>query len=229
VSKEQLVKKTGTEEPIPGKCGSKLRKTDPPRYCAKNPLPGRTRCNLHGGLTPRGEDSPHYKDGTYMSKYIPDQLMDKYIDASQDRALLSLREDIMVLDSIILDRLSKLFLGESGGYFKNLSGALEDLQNAWVDNPEDVPFLMNQLGDLISKGRSQSETISELTNLQLKKEKLVQSERKRLEQMHQMMSAEQVTAIIGALTKIVREEVEDQTTRTRIANKLTELMTKNNG
>lgn len=54
---------TGSPQPIPGKCGRKLRGTNPPRYCKQPPIRGRTACKLHGGRTPRGPASPHYRDG----------------------------------------------------------------------------------------------------------------------------------------------------------------------
>ena len=37
----------GSPEPVPGKCGSKMRGTDPPRYCTRWPKKGRNRCELY--------------------------------------------------------------------------------------------------------------------------------------------------------------------------------------
>lgn len=45
---------------IVNKCGAKTRAGTP---CQRAPLAGRTRCRLHGGATPRGRESPHYKHG----------------------------------------------------------------------------------------------------------------------------------------------------------------------
>lgn len=43
---------TGSPELIPGRCGARLRRHDPPRYCKQYPRRGGTRCGLHGQLIP---------------------------------------------------------------------------------------------------------------------------------------------------------------------------------
>lgn len=51
--------------PIPHErtiCGAKTRSGPP---CRRAPTPGRTRCNLHGGKSPRGKDHPRYSHGYY--------------------------------------------------------------------------------------------------------------------------------------------------------------------
>src|SRR5215831_19115754 len=42
-------------------CGAKCRTTGKP--CTRPPVSGRTRCRVHGGATPVGIASPHYKHG----------------------------------------------------------------------------------------------------------------------------------------------------------------------
>ncbi len=42
------------------RCGAKTRKGTP---CQRPPMAGMTRCRLHGGATPIGMASPHYKHG----------------------------------------------------------------------------------------------------------------------------------------------------------------------
>lgn len=43
--------------------GAKLCPKCPPARCRRPPTPGRTRCRLHGGATPRGKASPHFRHG----------------------------------------------------------------------------------------------------------------------------------------------------------------------
>lgn len=42
------------------RCGAKTRKGTP---CQRPPMAGMARCRLHGGATPIGMASPHYKHG----------------------------------------------------------------------------------------------------------------------------------------------------------------------
>lgn len=47
-------KPRGSAEPIPGRCGAKLRGTNPARYCMLYPKPGGTRCTrFHGSKAPQ--------------------------------------------------------------------------------------------------------------------------------------------------------------------------------
>jgi hypothetical protein len=45
-------------------CGAKNRQGEP---CRRPPAAARTRCRLHGGATPRGWESPHWKHGQYSN------------------------------------------------------------------------------------------------------------------------------------------------------------------
>jgi hypothetical protein len=51
-------------------CGAKNRSGS---TCKRAVTPGRTRCHYHGGATPCGTDSPHFKHGRY-SKHMKKQL-----------------------------------------------------------------------------------------------------------------------------------------------------------
>src|SRR5262249_55581059 len=73
------------------RCGAKLRGKN--AVCKRRPLKGRKRCRLHGGNTPAGVASPHFRHGR-RSKYLrdlPKKLTDYCTAASEDQDLLSLR------------------------------------------------------------------------------------------------------------------------------------------
>jgi len=103
------------------KCNAKTRSGTP---CKRSPAKGSTRCRLHGGATPKGPDSPHFKHGMY-SKYIstslgevlaeldhiaPEQLTDPSNEIKLLQALIltcqSLQNDVQELKDV--DVLSKI-------------------------------------------------------------------------------------------------------------------------
>ena len=55
------------------------------------------RCRLHGGKSPAGLASPHYKDGRY-SKALPARLAARYATAEADPRLLELRDEVALTD-----------------------------------------------------------------------------------------------------------------------------------
>src|SRR5690606_3084472 len=85
-------------------CGAKTRAGTP---CKRAPVPGRTRCRLHGGLTPAGASHYNFKTGRY-SKVLPARLRERYEEAAADPELLALREDIALLDSRLDDLLKRV-------------------------------------------------------------------------------------------------------------------------
>lgn len=68
--------------------------------CKKAAMKGRTVCRAHGGATPRGIASPHLQHGRW-SKDLPTQLARRYEAAVEDPDLLSLRDEIALVDTQI--------------------------------------------------------------------------------------------------------------------------------
>ncbi len=85
-------------------CGAKTRRGSP---CQRRPARGRNRCKLHGGATPRGIGSPHFKTGKY-SRYLPDRLISDYHKISRDEELRSFRQELILIEAHIGELLQSL-------------------------------------------------------------------------------------------------------------------------
>jgi len=91
-------------------CGAKTRSGG---TCQKAPVPGRARCRLHGGASlPAGPMHPTYKHGRYSKGGIPKGLREHLERAEADPDLMSLREEIVVIQAVIAERLAGI--GEGG-------------------------------------------------------------------------------------------------------------------
>jgi hypothetical protein len=86
-------------------CQARKKRTG--EQCRRRAVAGMRVCTVHGGLTPRGAASVHFKTGRY-SRYLPARLLDKYEDAGTDPRLLELREDIALLDARIAQLLERV-------------------------------------------------------------------------------------------------------------------------
>ena len=84
------------------RCKAKAKQTG--KRCKRSPTPGREVCRLHGGATPRGIDSPHFKHGRY-SKAVPDRLIEQYEASRTDPDLITMRDDISLTDARIMDQI----------------------------------------------------------------------------------------------------------------------------
>lgn len=80
-------------------CGAKTRSGG---TCQKPPLRNRSRCKLHGGKAPvAGPTHPAYKHGRYSMASIPKPLREFLEQTASDPELMSLRQEIMLVQSTI--------------------------------------------------------------------------------------------------------------------------------
>lgn len=101
----------GSRKPIPGKCGAKLRKSKPARFCKKEPVAGRKRCELHGGTVRQGLDHPNTKTGL-RSRYLPKGLLERYETARADSDLMKIREDVALTEGLLALNTARLKHGQ---------------------------------------------------------------------------------------------------------------------
>ena len=73
-------------------CGAKLRGKN--AYCQKAPM-ANGRCRLHGGKTPSGPDSPHFKHGKYADAF-KGQMAERFARLQQDPTPLDAVTDLNV-------------------------------------------------------------------------------------------------------------------------------------
>lgn len=89
-----------------------LAKTKNGSPCQRFPLRNRTRCRLHGGLTPRGAAHPSFKHGEY-SKYtlhIPQEFTGKDIISAPPIPV----GDVMMAIRTLTEEIPKIFINRLG-------------------------------------------------------------------------------------------------------------------
>ena len=188
------------EKPPVRVCGANLR-NKPGCTCRKPPVTGRNRCELHGGLTPRGLASANTKTGRY-SKDVPTQLSSRYEEARQDQELLNLRDDIAIAEARTGELLSKL--GEGA----DLQKAIQHLQNQITKGGSTPSEITAEIQKLTNKLTAfEGATWAEVREQQEKKRKLIESERRRLRDMAMFISVEQVMLLMSRVQDIVMRNV----------------------
>lgn len=202
-------------------CGARTRSKG---YCRKAPLSGRNRCKLHGGASPRGIASASYKHGSY-SKDLPSKLAERYLDAMTDDELLSLRSDIALLQTRVSDQLSNFSEGGTGELFVQACEIYNDLIKALGrEDQVESQHLLSELGKTLKQGSKEHFTWQGIEETLEKKRKLSDSERKRLVDLKQMVTVEELMIVTGALVDSVRRHVSDQQALVHISNDLRELL-----
>jgi hypothetical protein len=180
-------------------------------------MAGKNVCYHHGGKSQVGAAVATFKDGRY-SKYLPERLAERYQEAASDPELLSLREDVALLDARLSQLLARAGTGESAEAWARVQKALKNLRKAEAGGkPERKREARFELEDAIEAGGKDIEVWAEIGDHLERRRKLTESERKRLVDMEQMVRADQAMAFVAAVVSSVRAHVEDPKTLAAIS------------
>lgn len=191
------------------------------QQCKQNAVTGKSVCVYHGGKTPGGIASPHFKTGRH-SKYLPTRMIEAYEAARQDGELLDLTNEIAVLDARINDLMRRVDTGEAGVLWGKAQTAFSDLESARVSQDADgMRTALFELGGLLKKGHSDYAVWAEIQNLMEQRRKLVETERRRRVDMHTMMRDDEAMLLVSYLISSVTTHVKDRDTLAAIQLDLT--------
>ncbi len=195
-------------------------------YCALPPVKGRSRCRYHGGKTPRGIDSPHFKHGMRVSKRIlPDGFYQRTFEqVFENPRLLTLRKDIAILEVRIAELCTELkFGGTAPKAMKQLNETYRSMLKARKEN-QPIDEHLQEMGLLLLRLQQNSETWESIANWIERKALLIEKERKHLLSTCQMMSLEQVLVLTRQMVTILHEEIPDRTVSRRINERIRALL-----
>jgi hypothetical protein len=178
------------------------------------------RCRMHGGTSLAGVASPTLTTGRY-SKYLPERLLERYQDAAQDADLLAMRQELALLDARLADVLQRVDTGESGALWKNVQDAFRDFERERNSEREFVAWM--RLASTIQDGMADYAAWQEVGRLIDQRQRLAESERKRLVDMRQMITAERAMVLLAAITDTIRRHVSDRSTLAAISADLARL------
>lgn len=199
-------------------CTAKSKRTGQP--CKRPAMVGRTVCYHHGGMIPRGIALPQTTTGRY-SKHLPTRLLATYEAAKRDPELLALRDEVALIDARLADLLKRVETGESGATWRAVRGAYGAFEEATVKKDTDAARgALTSLKSLIVRGAADEAAWSDVRTCLEQRRRLVESERKRLVEMQQMVGADEAALLVRTLTEAVREHVRDPAALRAIADAL---------
>jgi len=191
-------------------CGAKTRQGGP---CQVAPMPN-GRCYRHGGATPSGLASPHFRHGRF-SRDVPTRLMSRYEQALADPELLSVRSDVAVLQALINEKLAKLEGPESEPAWERLQNQMVTFASAWKSDkttPSENDAAIVAMLKTLQEGVGEMAVLNEIRSLMQQRAKLAHQEHDRLVDLQQYMTVERVMLIAAALADIVKRHVPSQDT-----------------
>jgi len=182
------------------------------------------KCRAHGGATPSGIACVNTRHGRY-SKSLPVRLQARFEEAATDPDLLNMREDIALLDARLSDVLEQASNQESGELWQGLKDALRTYDKATGRDAETTRAdAFASIRFLINEGYNERQSWQEIRSILQERKALVESERKRLIDMQQMITATQANLLLGAVAHIIKSNVTDRDALQRISAELGQLV-----
>lgn len=180
---------------------------------------------MHGGKALAGVASATYKTGRY-SKYLPARLTERYQEAQADTELLALREEVSLIDSRLTDLLQRVDTHEAGHWWKELRRVYKEYREAErLDDTGTMNHCIEEWGSIVQFGLNDYAAWNEVYGVLEQRRKLVESERKRLIDMQQVITSERAMLLISALVSIIQTHVSDRHTLAAISADVGKLIT----
>ncbi|MFN8565362.1 MAG: hypothetical protein U0703_27895 [Anaerolineae bacterium] len=158
-------------------------------YCCTRPM-SNGKCRKHGGKTPSGIASPHFKTGMY-TRYMPPRLLERYHESLSNPDRLALDDAIAIIDARLVDELLSVDQGGSVNAWEAAGEAYQELKTAMstVDIPG-AQVAMTTLEAIFTRQVADRMAWVAFDNLLEQRRKLVDTDRKRRRDMQQMITIE---------------------------------------
>jgi len=195
-------------------CNAKAKSSG--KKCRQPVVPGSTKCRYHGGLTPRGKASPHYKNGK-RSKYHPANFTEEYERALGHPELMSLRADIALVDVRIQHLLDDLSANRDAYNPNMLRAQISQFQDAYQSRDATrLASLLRQIDDGLETFVASQAGWEELFEAQAHKAKLLEAERRREVDMGAMLSMNQMLMVADRFLEMINTLVTSAEDRKRL-------------
>lgn len=207
-------------------CGAKAKSSGKP---CRAPAMANGRCRVHGGATPSGVNSPHWKHGRYV-KSMPKTIIPFLEEQAQDADRLSLEKELDLVDarmSLLLESVGK---SDGPAAWRALEAASEEFNRAQnAPGPDRVRVArmfqaMQKIQDTIASGAGDAATWGEMMTLIDRRRMLVESVERRAISTGRAIPAEAVLNMFASFARTVVDEITDPTQRRRIAVRIKEIM-----
>lgn len=201
-------------------CGAKTKSGKPCRA----PAMANGRCRIHGGATPRGHALPQTTHGRY-SKHLPTRLAALYAETESDTELLSVRQDIRLIDALILSNFDKLDTGESKQYWDDMLKWILKARVAYKsENYATLEQALDEMEAITDGRRLHYATEQEIRDKVEQRRKLVETEQKISLQGERAISVEQLMLLMSSVLQVITSVVKDSGQRNAIAYQLEKLI-----
>lgn len=181
---------------------------------------------MHGGSNATqevvGTRNPAFKHGRY-SKHLPTDLGDRYAEALASSDLLSLRDEVAVLEARISELLSAA--APAREHWAAAGEAFAAMRRASAANDAaGMASAASRLDAALRAGSRAGAAWAEVAGLMDRKRRLARDEVRRLSTLGQTITAERAMVLVAALADSVMRNVTDMQARQRVRDDFARLV-----
>ena len=218
----QLGPRTPMDAPRPdARCKGHNKAGEP---CGKRPMKGRDYCRNHGGRVPAGADSPNLRHGRY-SKHLPQKLAERVEVAIADPNLVSLRDELALLDVLTQDALAGLDADGGPALWYELRRHWSGFEKAMAAG--DLPAMREAVGtisELVGRGVADANALSTVRGLIQDRRKVARDEVQRERALDQHVTAQQAMLLAEALSATALHYIRDAGDRAAFGTDLARIL-----
>lgn len=179
-------------------------------------MKGRTRCYRHGGASPAGIASPHWK-GRGFSKHLPTGMVADFRRALADPDLLDLSGDLALIEAQLAQAVRATHAGDVESAWRRFRDAWSRFATAHAaDDEAGSRVAIAELQALYDDGPQPFDASERIDGLLERRRKLVATEQRRRVTMRELVAGERFMAFVAAVAESVRRHVPDQAARQAI-------------
>jgi len=164
---------------------------------------------------------PQFRTGRY-SKSVPDRLISRYQEALQDEERHDLADEIALAETKVDDILARMEQGESGELWLRLRDLERRVRRATGDQRAS---LLGEMFNLIRRGAQDEVMWREVERWVTRKQRVVETDMRVAKDKQEMVSAEEVMALMAGILDSIKRHVVDQATRKALARDIRALGT----
>lgn len=205
-----------------GQCSAIAKSTR--RRCAQHAMVGKNVCSYHGGKTPKGPASPHFKTGLQSSD-LPTRLQARYEAGQDDPDLVTLRKELRIATAKLGDALNRIDDSHPDEIWADLQKHREKLLTLKPKAPQRIHH-MNEIICLIQDGAEEWAKWEGVIEWLEVRRRLVDTEARRSKSLSEETAIRAFGAAGMLLVEVLKKHIEDDKLTRRIASDFSNGLTK---
>lgn len=188
------------------------------RRCKNRRAEGKQVCWIHGGSTPAGAKSVHFRHGARgrLVRAIPAKYREQFERSLRSPELYSQRPQLALLDARLVELLERMDGGDSFASWQELRMLAGEVRAGGERLKAALPRMLG----VIQRGASEAQRWTDVFGVLEQQRRTAESERRRIDSEREYVTLEDFLTFVALVTTAVRENVSSPAEREAISSRI---------